>query len=101
MAISTTQDNYYNNANRAGYCRGLPNQPTCMNRATLETGFCYSCNDKPKIGETWFVKLPSSNLVHELTIKKLFKRVVDFDSGLLYKIDDIDFIEKVIYENKN
>lgn len=97
MALSYDGNNC-SSGNRASYCKGLPNEPICMNRATLENGFCRSCNDKPKVGETWFVKLPKQEIVSDLQIKKFFKKCVLFDGELLYKIDDVEFIEKVIFE---
>jgi hypothetical protein len=77
------------------FCKGLPNQPTCKNRAALENGLCHSCNDKPKEGEYWFVKLPVHEWVAEVKILKFYKKVVVFENYEPFKITDVEFIEKV------
>lgn len=72
MAITSTDSLGNNYGNRVGFCKGLPNQSTCLNRATLENGLCRSCNDKPKEGEIWFVKLPNSVFCRRTENQKVF-----------------------------
>lgn len=74
-----------------GYCINTG----CNNRATLNNGLCHSCNDKPKEGETWFVKLPIQEWLIMVKIVKFHKKVVVLEDYQPYKIDDVEFIERI------
>jgi len=55
-----------------------------------------------KVGDVWFVKLQNAQSLWQVKVSRVYNRVVhlidypkQYDKGAHYKIDDVEFIEKL------